>query len=114
MRATKIVLATSNGDVDGSEVMLQALAKQARELGVPFSVVGPAAPSTLIEASRAAGHPPTVLPVSSRAVADSIRRAADGGSRTIAEKYACLAARPEALLERWGVTTHTSLTGGTP
>lgn len=66
MTATKIILATNNGDVGGGEVMLLALAKQARELGVPVSVIGPAAPSTLVEASRAAGHPTVVLPASSR------------------------------------------------
>ncbi|AUZ35703.1 glycosyl transferase family 1 [Arthrobacter sp. PGP41] len=67
MRATKMILATNNGDVGGGEVMLLALAMQARELGVSVSVVGPAAPSTLVEASRAAGHPTVVLPASSRA-----------------------------------------------
>lgn len=67
MRAMKIILATNNGDVGGGEVMLLALAQKARELGVPVSVVGPAAPSTLVEAARAAGHPTVVLPASSRA-----------------------------------------------
>ncbi|WP_171027104.1 glycosyltransferase family 4 protein [Pseudarthrobacter sp. NamB4] len=61
------MIATNNGDIGGGEMMLLALASQARELGVPVLVVGPAAPSTLVDAARTAGHPTVALPVSRRA-----------------------------------------------
>lgn len=67
MKVSRLILASNNGDVGGGEVMLLALARQARELGVPVLVVGPAAPSTLVDASRAEGHPTVALPVSGRA-----------------------------------------------
>lgn len=68
MKAPRLVIATNNGDIGGGEMMLLALASQARELGVPVLVVGPAAPSTLVDAARTAGHPTVALPVSRRAV----------------------------------------------
>lgn len=67
MKAPGLVIASNNGDVGGGEVMLLALARQARELGVPVLVVGPAFPSTLVDAARTAGHPTVALPVSRRA-----------------------------------------------
>jgi phosphatidyl-myo-inositol alpha-mannosyltransferase len=67
VKAPGLVIASNNGDVGGGEVMLLFLARQARELGVTVLVVGPAVPSTLVDASRAAGHPTVALPVSRRA-----------------------------------------------
>lgn len=66
MTAPALVIASNNGDVGGGEVMLLALARQAEELGVPVLVVGPAAPSTLVDASFSAGHATVALPAAGR------------------------------------------------
>lgn len=66
MKEPRLVIASNNGDVGGGEVMLLALARQAKELGVPVMVVGPGNPSTLVDASAAAGHTTVALPVPGR------------------------------------------------
>lgn len=75
MNSTQIVLATNNGDIGGGEVMLFALARQLHNIGVPVRIVGPAVPSGVVDAARAAGHPTVALDASRRsAYMISLRR----------------------------------------
>jgi hypothetical protein len=63
---TALTLAANNGSMGGGEVMLLRTAEVARDLGVPVSVVGPSAPSELVDASRDAGLPTEVVHAANR------------------------------------------------
>lgn len=66
MSSVQIVIATNNGDIGGGEVMLLALAQQLRSIGVSVQIVGPATPSGVVDAARAAGYCTVVLDASGR------------------------------------------------
>ncbi|MFW0110135.1 glycosyltransferase family 4 protein [Rothia sp. P13129] len=62
----KLTIATNNGDIGGGEVMLLNIARVARSLGHHVTVVGPAEPSTLVEATQDEGFDTIVLPATTR------------------------------------------------
>lgn len=66
MKPQLVTLATNNGDIGGGEIMLLALAAQLDTIGVPVKVVGPAQPSGLVDAAKAAGHDTVVLHANGR------------------------------------------------
>ncbi|MGQ4544292.1 glycosyltransferase family 4 protein [Dermabacteraceae bacterium P13088] len=57
-----IAIAANNGDIGGGEVMQLAIARALRELGHEVLVVGPQAPSDLIDAARAEGFATHAVP----------------------------------------------------
>lgn len=61
-----IYLAANNGDVGGGEIMLLALAKAARSLGLRPIIVAPSSPSDVLEKSRVSGFDCVRIPASSR------------------------------------------------
>lgn len=64
--APDLAIATNNGDVGGGEVMLLAIARALRELGLRPLVLAPRAPGGVVAAARAEGLDVHVLPVAGR------------------------------------------------
>ena len=62
----ELYIATNNGDMGGGEMMLMALARQARSLGYAVTIVGPAQPAQLIEAAADEGFRRIALPATNR------------------------------------------------
>ena len=62
----ELYIATNNGDMGGGEMMLMALARQARSLGYAVTIVGPAQPAQLIEAAADEGFRRVALPATNR------------------------------------------------
>ncbi|WP_237205885.1 glycosyltransferase family 4 protein [Rothia nasimurium] len=57
----KVAIATNNGDIGGGEVMLLNIAEALRANGEDVLVIGPSAPSELVDAARSKGLPVLVL-----------------------------------------------------
>lgn len=64
--APTVAIATNNGDIGGGEVMLLQIADALRSLGITPLVVGPAAPSGLVDAARDRGFATQPLPATGR------------------------------------------------
>lgn len=64
--APDLAIATNNGDVGGGEVMLLAIARALRELGLRPLVLAPRAPDGVVAAACAEGLEVHVLPVAGR------------------------------------------------
>lgn len=62
----RIAFATNNGDIGGGEVMLFALARAARDLGVAVTVVGPTEPGAVVERAHAEGFDSVALEAADR------------------------------------------------
>ncbi|MFW0108305.1 glycosyltransferase family 4 protein [Rothia sp. P7181] len=62
----ELTIATNNGDIGGGEVMLLNVARAARSLGYQVTVVGPAEPPALVEATQDEGFDTVVLPATTR------------------------------------------------
>ncbi|MDQ0922278.1 glycosyltransferase involved in cell wall biosynthesis [Pseudarthrobacter sp. W1I19] len=62
----RIALATNNGDIGGGEVMLLNVAEAMVGLGFDVVVVGPSAPSGLVDLARDRGFSTVVLPARTR------------------------------------------------
>lgn len=62
----RIAFATNNGDIGGGEVMLFALARAARDLGVTVTVVGPTEPGAVVERAHAEGFDSVALEAADR------------------------------------------------
>ncbi|MFW0179578.1 glycosyltransferase family 4 protein [Rothia sp. P7208] len=62
----ELTIATNNGDIGGGEIMLLNVARSARSLGYHVTVVGPAEPSALVEATQDEGFDTVILPATTR------------------------------------------------
>lgn len=58
----RIAIASNQGEIGGGEVMLLAIARAARDLGHDVTVVGPAAPSHVLDLARRDGFSTVAIP----------------------------------------------------
>jgi glycosyltransferase involved in cell wall biosynthesis len=64
---SRLTFAANNGDIGGGEVMLLRMAEAGRDAGLEVTVVGPRAPSELVEAARSSGLATVSIPADTRA-----------------------------------------------